>query len=69
MNGPHRDRRHRTADPKHRASIKELCADPDYLAFKERIGERLAPSERERLDAHRQQEHYKESLKRLGGGS
>jgi hypothetical protein len=69
MSRSRRPHRVRTYDPPHRGSIRELSDDPDYLAFKESLGERLADSERAILDAHRQQEHYRESLERLGGGS
>jgi hypothetical protein len=68
MRRPRRPHRVRTSDPPRRASIRELSNDPDYLAFKEATGERLADSERAILDAHRQQCHYRESLKRLEGG-
>jgi hypothetical protein len=71
MSRPRRSRRGRTTDPRHRASMAELANDPDYLTFKESIGEPLAASERAALDAHRQGRHYRaflESLDTAGPG-
>jgi hypothetical protein len=70
---PHR---RRPAEAGGRRLPAGLLSDPDYLAFKEQLGERLAPSERAILDAHRQAAHYRAYLEaaasapgREGGGS
>lgn len=62
MNGRDRDRSSRRREPRGpitegrhsaRSVLRDLAEDVGYLAFKERAGEPLTPSERAGLDAAR----------------